>query len=238
MVSLLFNLELKNTQFHFKTYKINNRNTSGNIPDCKRSFTFIFWGGTSFLEVLRYQVNVWSGQNKLLFQLLFKNTGIPLSSNQLCVEKADFPSSAQTDSLPKFLVTSFKWPLLNISLPGRRCLTAYSGLVMMGTHMQITMSLKSFGKCVGFVPVAVINTLEGRIYFITYCQVTVGQEPEGSSTADYSTHFQLGNLQLRTYSRNHGGTLLAGQLTGIWKVVFEEENSWVWWHTYNISTLN
>lgn len=94
---------------------------------------------------------------------------------------------------------------------------------MTGTHMQITLSLKYFGKCVGFVPVAVINTLEGRVYFTIYCQVTVGQEPEGSSTADYSTHFQPGNLQLRTHSRNHGGTLFAGQLTGIWKVVFKKK---------------
>lgn len=45
MVSLLFSVKFKSTQFHFKVYKINNRDTSGNIPDCKRSFTFLLFPG-------------------------------------------------------------------------------------------------------------------------------------------------------------------------------------------------
>lgn len=50
---------------------------------------------------------------------------------------------------------------------------------MTGTHMRLTGSfhvIKIFWECVGFVPVAVINTLKGRVYFIIYCQVTVQRE--------------------------------------------------------------
>lgn len=87
-----------------------------------------------------------------------------------------------------------------------------------GKHTRLTGSfhvIKIFWECVGFVPVAVCDKHSGGKGLLHHILPghspawgKSGQEPEGSSTADYSTHFQPGNLQLRTHSRNHGGTLI------------------------------